>query len=144
MTDKIDGAALRQLVEANRGKRGFTYTHYPLIPHNVQLIREANENGFTINVSANSPRHADMVAKHGLPTVTVLPADVDGAVTPVVYTPGGLTISVCPATYRDDISCGGGNGKSACELCQRHKRKSIVGFPAHGSGARKASETAKG
>jgi hypothetical protein len=138
MTDKIDGAALRQLVTANRGKRGFTYTHYPLNAHNLRLIRSANHNGFTINVSANSPAHADVVAKHGLPTVTVLPADVDGAVTPVVYTPAGRAISVCPATYRDDISC------ATCQLCQRRDRKSIVGFPAHGTSARKASEVAKG
>ena len=137
--NRIDAVALSQLAAANRHKRGFTYTHKPMTPANRERVAQANQAGFTVNVSANSPTHADELCDAGVwPVVTVLPADVDGAVTPVVYTPAGKTISVCPATYRDDVSC------ATCQLCARADRKSIVGFPAHGSGARKASATAGG
>ena len=45
----IDGPALMQLVAANAGKRGFTYTHYnPAIGRNAARIAEANANGFTV------------------------------------------------------------------------------------------------
>ena len=33
---------------------GSTYTHKPLTPTNRALVREANENGFTVNLSANN------------------------------------------------------------------------------------------
>jgi hypothetical protein len=130
--DRIDTRALRQLATANTGRMGFTYTHKPLTPRNRAAIAAANEAGFTVNVSANSPGHADTLAD-GLPLVTVLPADIDGAATPVLKTPAGRVISVCPATYRDDVSC------ATCGLCARGQRKSIVGFPAHGASHKKAS-----
>lgn len=137
--NEIDAVALGQLAKANKGKRGFTYTHKPMTKGNAAKVRAANASGFTVNVSANSPTHADKLANAGAwPIVTVLPAAIDGAATPVVKTPEGRTISVCPATYREDVSC------ATCQLCARGNRTSIVGFPAHGSGARKASVTAGG
>lgn len=139
--NEIDAVALGQLADANDGRRGFTYTHKPMTRSNAAKVRAANRAGLVVNVSANSPAHADTLANgaaKGLPLVTVLPAEIDGAVTPVVRTPAGRTISVCPATYREDVSC------ATCQLCARGNRTSIVGFPAHGSGARKASATAGG
>lgn len=128
--DAIDIVALRLLVTANEGKRGFTYTHKPMTDANASAVDVANTLGFTVNLSANSPRHADELAELGVgPVVTVLPADTAER---VLQTPAGRTISVCPATYRDNVSC------STCGLCQRRGRKSIVGFPAHGSSKRKA------
>jgi hypothetical protein len=147
--DAIDTAKLRELSRANAGKRGFTYTHKPvevspqatpsarrLARRNLAAIAAANGAGFVVNISANSPGHADSLADgpaQGLPLVTVLPADVDGAATPVLKTPAGRVISVCPATYREDVSC------ATCGLCARGNRKSIVGFPAHGASRKKAS-----
>src|SRR5262249_37642211 len=62
-----------------------------------KAIAAANRAGFTINLSANNPAHADQLAELDIaPVVTVLPASVDGAVTKTVKTPAGRTITVCP------------------------------------------------
>ena len=133
--DEIDPVSLMELSYANRGKRGFTYTHKPMDSKvNRTAVKAANRLGFTVNLSANSPRHADELAALEIaPVVCVLPADVDGAHTPVVSTPEGRKVAVCPATYRVDVTC------QSCGLCQRRDRKVIVGFPAHGTAKRKAS-----
>lgn len=131
----IDVESLSELVRANVGKRGFTYTHYSADDVGNRLaIRYANASGFTVNLSANDTTHADTLADLGVgPVVTVLPRDTVGR---TVRTPAGRTVVVCPATYRDDVSC------ATCQLCQRADRTTIVGFPAHGSGAKKASAVA--
>lgn len=133
----IDQAALSQLVQANRGKRGFTYTHYSPSPNNAAAIADANKQGFTINLSANNPAHADRLAALNIaPVVTVLPASVDGNETRTLATPEGRTIAVCPATYRD-TSC------AECKLCAVRDRNVIVGFPAHGASKKRASDIAR-
>jgi hypothetical protein len=59
----MDHAKVSQLVVANRGRRGFTYTHKPMdTDANRKAVREANQQGFTINLSANSLVHADALA----------------------------------------------------------------------------------
>lgn len=128
--DTIDGAALARLVEANMGKRGFTYTHKPLSPENLEAIRDANRHGFVVNVSANSPEEVDVVMDLGLPTVCVLPVDQ----TENLKTVKGRTIVVCPATQRDGVSC------VSCQLCARGNRTVAIGFPAHGSSKKKAEK----
>lgn len=136
--DTIDPVSLMELSYANRGKRGFTYTHKPMNSKvNRTAVKAANSLGFTVNLSGNSVRHADELAALEIaPVVCVLPADVDGAKTPVVSTPEGRKVAVCPATYRVDVTC------QSCGLCQRRDRKVIVGFPAHGAAKRKASAIA--
>lgn len=148
--DVIDGAALGALVEANRGKRGFTYSHKPVlyarhgtramdhaVVDNAVAIAAANAEGFTVNLSANNLEHADELSALGIaPVVTVLPADVQGNVK--VSTPAGRAVAVCPATYDERVTC------ASCQLCQRQGRKVIVGFPAHGNGKTKASAIARG
>src|SRR5262249_14831154 len=59
----IDCTALRLIVEANKGRRGFTFTHYDVLTNlaNRQAIAEANKGGFTINLSGNSLEHADQL-----------------------------------------------------------------------------------
>ena len=130
----IDAGALYNLVQANVGKRGFTYTHYdPMHDDNGRAIAYANEFGFTVNLSANNLSHADELAALDIgPVVVVLPADT---IEKTLTTAQGRTVVVCPATYRDDVSC------ATCALCQR-QRKTIVGFPAHGASKRKASAIA--
>ena len=131
--DNIDGKALFDLVEANKGKRGFTYTHKPMTTRNAALIAHANANGFTINLSGNNPTHADKLADMGVgPVVTVLAANATVNTT----TPNGRKIIVCPATQRDDVSC------ATCKLCAIAERDFIVGFPAHGVSKRKAESVA--
>ena len=132
--DAIDVRALSELVSANVGKKGFTYTHKPLAnERNREAIRKANAKGFTINLSANNLAHADTLADLGIaPVVTVLPTDTEGK---TLNTPKGRKVIVCPATYRDDITC------KSCGLCQKN-RAAIVGFPAHGVSKKRASAIA--
>lgn len=135
--DEIAAIALAELTSANKGKRGFTYTHKPLTEANARAIAAANAGGFTVNLSANNLAHADTLVDANVgPVVAVVPATVDGAVTKTLATPAGRTVTVCPATYRDDVTC------ASCGLCQRAKRKTIVAFPAHGARKRKASAIA--
>lgn len=129
---EIDEAGLDQIVQANTNRNGFTFTHYaPEHGHNATAIAEANALGFTVNLSANSLAHADQLAALGIgPVVTVLPSDT----TKPLKTPEGRHVSVCPATVRDDIQC------ASCGICANATRKAIIGFPAHGSGAKKAQQ----
>lgn len=131
--DKIDALALSELTAANAGKNGFTYTHYPMTRGNANAVKKANLAGFTVNASANNPKQAADYFKSGLPTVTVLPADHAAKKTVV----NGVTIVTCPATYRDDVTC------SSCGLCQVSDRRVVVGFPAHGGQAKKATIIAR-
>jgi hypothetical protein len=131
--DRIDGDALAQIVDANRGRRGFTYTHKPMNADNAFHVAHANRHGFTINLSANNLADADRLADLRVaPVATVLPADA----TANTVTPKGRKVVVCPATQRDDVSC------ATCGLCSR-QREAIVGFPAHGAAKRKASKVAE-
>ena len=125
---KIDRRKLRELANANNGKRGFTYSHHAPNPHNIDAIKTANENGFTVNLSGNNPAHADILAKTGLPVVTVLPASQSAN----SRTQGGNKIVVCPATQSDSVTC------KQCKLCSISKRDFIIGFPAHGTGKAQA------
>jgi len=126
----IDAVALGELVAANYGRKGFTYTHYdPMIGQNAHWIKASNAWGFTINLSAESLEHADQLADMDIgPVCTILP---EGSA-PVSYTPKGRKVIVCPAQQRDDVSC------YTCRLCQRQDRP-IIGFIVHGSGKKKAA-----
>ena len=127
----IDTQALAQLVKAQKGKRGWTYTHKPATPENIEAIREANAGGFTINLSANTLAQADtLAATQSGPVVVILPADAKRA----VKTPAGRHVAICPATLSEKVTC------ANCGLCQLTGRKSIIGFPAHGIRKRAASE----
>ena len=128
--DLIDAIALLRLVAANVGRRGFTYTHKPPIGANAAAIADANARGFTVNLSANNLAHADELAALGIgPVAVVLPTDQSSN----TVTPGGRRVVICPATQRDDVSC------ATCKLCASNvATRPIVGFPAHGSGAKRA------
>ena len=133
--NRIDRAALRELVTANRGRRGFTYTHKPLTQKNISAIKTANKRGFTINLSANNLQHADqLAAKKIAPVVVVLNSEQSEN----TVTPKGRKVVVCPATQRDDVTC------KSCKLCAIKDRNFIVGFPAHGVRKRHANEIARG
>jgi hypothetical protein len=127
----LDVTALAALVTANRGKRGFTYTHHIRNTHNIAAIRESNERGFTINISADSAQHAAQVfSDHGLPTVCVLPV---GA--PNVQRVGNVRIIACPHEKSPTkVKC------SNCQLCAIPDRDYVIGFRAH-STYKKIAET---
>jgi len=133
--EEIDVGALSKLVKANKGKKGFTYTHKYNSPTNLTYIKAANDAGFTINVSANNVEQADkLVSLRIAPVVCVLPSSVDGAKTKTLQTVGGNKIVVCPASYKDNVTC------ESCQLCQKTNRSVIVGFAAHGTYKKKVNE----
>jgi len=39
----------------------------------------------------------------------------------------GNKVTVCPATYKDNVTC------NSCRLCQKANRSTVVGFPVHGA-----------
>lgn len=131
--DAIDAEALGQLVRANRGRRGFTYTHKPITEETCGPIAAANREGFTINLSADNLAQADRLAGLGIaPVVVVLPSDQ----TAPLRTPEGRKVAICPAVLSDNVTC------ASCGLCAEVGRKSIIGFPAHGTSKAKASRVA--
>ena len=133
---RLDADACDELADANDGKRGFTYTHYPVLTdkHNASVVKRMNEKGFVVNLSGNNLAHADALYDLDIaPVTTVLPE----AQTTNTTTPKGRKVVICPATIRDDVSC------ATCQLCARN-REAIIGFPAHGSSKRKADNVAQG
>ena len=131
-TGRIDGYLLGELVKANTGKRGFTYTHHePTLGENAKYIKGCNDFGFTVNLSANTLDHADSLAALNIaPVAVVLPITQTSNTT----TPQGRKVVVCPATQKDNVTC------DSCRLCAVSDRKVIIGFPAHGTGAKKAEK----
>lgn len=119
----IDRAALRAIVAANNGRRGFTFTHFDVVTNlsNRQAIAEANCGGFTINLSANSLEHADELADLRIAPVTVI---LPHGTARNTKTPKGRTVVVCP-TNTHGVTC------AECGLCAR-QRSTIIGFPASG------------
>jgi hypothetical protein len=153
---QIDGTLLEELVAANAGKHVIAFTHKPTFGNdpvpveNRRLIAAAIKAGFTINLSADNPAHADMMAELGIaPVVTVLARAYarrairhrfkrrrdewaetigewrDRTASLPRYTPAGRRIAICPATY-SDATC------RSCGACAR-VRDAVIGFPAHGA-----------
>lgn len=128
----INADDLSVLVQANKGKKGFTYTHHIPNQHNSKLIKNANDNGFTINLSAENLEQADEYYSLGIaPVVTLLPIESKK----VTYTSKGIRVVKCPASYRQ-LTC------AECKICQRSDRNYIIGFPAHGTRKNKANKIA--
>ena len=124
--ERVDPVALGEVVRANIGRRGFTYTHKKSAQA-IKWIRHANAWGFTVNLSADDAGEADALANVSRsPLTCIVPMDTPEK----TETPEGRTIIICPAQTRDDITC------ASCGLCARADRRVIIGFRAHGSRAR--------
>jgi len=153
---QIDGTLLEELVNANTGKTVIAFTHKPVLGNdpvaveNRRLIAAAIKAGFTVNLSADNPAHADTLAELGIaPVVTVLARAYarravrhrfkrrrdqwaetigewrDRTASSPRYTPAGRRIAICPATY-SDTTC------KTCGACAR-VRDAVIGFAAHGA-----------
>jgi hypothetical protein len=162
---QIDGTLLEELVAANAGKNVIVFTHKPVLGddlvavENRRLIAAAIKDGFTINLSADNPAHADRLAKLRIaPVVTVLVRAYarrairhrfkkwrdewaetigewrDRTASLPRYTPVGRRIAVCPATY-STATC------KTCGACARI-RDAVIGFPAHGAWRKVEAATA--
>ncbi len=136
--DDIDSRMLAQLVAANMGKRGWTYTHKPVVGNtpqavgNAASVRYANRNGFRVNLSADTLSEADELADVDCgPVVVVLPSDSPHT----VHTPAGRKVVVCPA-QRGNVTC------ADCGLCAA-SRSVIVGFLAHGRSSKKVESVCR-
>lgn len=130
--ETVDAAALGEIVKANRGRRGFTYTHKKS-PDALTWARHATEWGFTVNISADDVGEADRYAAQGLPTVAIVPMDTPKH----SKTPEGRPVLVCPAQTVEHMTC------ALCQLCQKADRRQIIGFRAHGTQAKKADALAR-
>lgn len=127
-SDKIDAKALAELTAANNGRKVICYTHKPVLSGrhakaNVEAIKSAMAGGFTINLSANSLRHADKLLSLKIaPVVTIVPSDT----VKNLKTPAGNRVVICPAVTKEGVTC------SSCKLCAWGKREYVIGFPSHG------------
>lgn len=119
----IDERSLSKIVEANSGRRGFTYTHYDVLDNleNRRLVQDANRHGFTINLSANDPEHAVRLAGLNIAPVTfILAADAQSN-----FKRAQTHFVVCPARTTPGVTC------ASCGICAK-QRQAIIGFPALG------------
>jgi hypothetical protein len=129
--ESIDRRAMVSIILANRGRRGFTYTHKPMTESNQQAVICANKLGFAVNLSADTIAQADEYAALGIaPVVVTVPENTRANFT----TPGGNKVVICPAETKG-VTC------AQCKLCAWSERKVIIAFPAHGS--KKSAVTAE-
>lgn len=134
--EMIDFTDLAKIVMANIGRRGFTYTHKnPFDKWNAAHIQYANEMGFTINLSANSIGHADILKTLGIaPVACIVPLGTKGK---TLISPAGNRIVICPKQIdKEKWTC------SNCGLCQKANRPCIVGFLPHGPTTARANKVA--
>ena len=119
----INRRTLEKLTEANKGKRGFTYTHHDLkLGNNAAAVKKANDGGFIINASCESPEQASHVwDEYKIPAVCVVPEKEERK---TWLLPTGHRVVRCPAIYREDITC------SKCKMCSLPSRRTIIAFNA--------------
>ena len=128
--DAVKLAALAAVIRRRRIK-GFTYTHYPVIDNEVNqiAIKAANDNGFTINLSANNINEVDtLLALNIAPVAVIMPLSAPK----VTFTAAGNKIIICPAQTNKKTAC------IDCMLCAKTDRSFSIGFYPHGSSAKKA------
>ena len=131
--ERVNARELARIVNANKGKRGYTYTHKRQ-PQALEQAKKATANGFVVNVSADTLAEADNLANAGAwPIAALVPSDAPEKLS----TPSGRKVIVCPAQTRDNVTC------ASCGLCAVASRKVIIGFRAHGAKAKQANIIAK-
>ena len=115
---RISRRFIRGIVAANRGRRGFTYTHHDLSKgENASLIRYANRNGFRVNVSTETENAADHAIAAGLPAVLAVPSTETRK---AWRTPAGNAVLVCPAQRSDTKTC------ADCQLCEKRGSRVVI------------------
>lgn len=121
-SDDINADLLETLISAFENRRAYTYTHCEPNERNINLVKNSNARGFTINFSCESLKDADSVMDQGVPAVVAVPAAV-----PAGLKVRGRRVINCPAQTHESITC------KTCGLCARAGRGVIVAFAAHGS-----------
>jgi hypothetical protein len=153
---QIDGELLHELITDNTGKPVIAFTHKPVLgsdpvaAENRRLIATAIKAGFTVNLSAENPAHADALAELGIaPVVTVLARAYARRAVGHRYKKRRDEWAETIAEWRDrtallpavhagwnadrdlswtytDATC------KSCGACAR-VRDAVIGFPAHGA-----------
>ena len=126
----INPEMVSELVTPNNNKKGYTYTHHQLSPLNVEVLKDANKKGFTINASCETLEQVDEAKALGLPAVVVIPSDQE----PPKKTPAGHRVIMCYAQTQDGMTC------EQCKLCSVADRQGCVGFFSHGNKAKEINK----
>lgn len=133
--DFINVELLTGIVNANKGKHGFTYTHKPVLGQNTMsrinssMIKWANGAGFCINLSADTLDDVDKLKKIDIGPVTVV-LPYHNKKDEQLFTPHGYPIVMC-LNETKGLTC------EECKVCSIPTRKAVIGFTAHGSGKKK-------
>jgi len=126
VTGRLSRAFLSGLVDVDKRRKlqAWTYTHHDHTRgENGALLRRANREGLTVNVSTETEESADRAIASGLPAVLAVNSH---EARKVWRTAEGNLVKVCPAQCRD-TDC------SRCMLCHRRGSKVIIAFLAHGT-----------
>jgi len=131
---QIDAPKLARLAATTKKRklRAFTYSHYNVLTNlnNRLAIKQANDDGFTINLSANHINEVDdLLALNIAPVAVIMPMNAPK----VSYTAAGNKIVICPAQTNDETRC------IDCMLCANKDRNFSIGFLPHGTSAKKAA-----
>ena len=121
---EISRTYIKGITEANQGLKGYTYTHNRLdIGENISLLKTANKQGFTVNISTESEAAADNAILNSLPAVIVVKSTEARR---AWFTKNKNKILVCPA-QTSGVNC------IDCQLCQHRPKNLIIAFLAHGN-----------
>lgn len=121
---EISRTYIKGITEANKGLKGYTYTHNRLdIGENISLLKTANKQGFTVNISTETEAAADNAVLNSLPAVMVVKSTETRR---AWLTKNKNKILVCPA-QTSGINC------IDCQLCQHRPKNLIIAFLAHGN-----------
>jgi len=123
----VDHDKLQNLALAAHGKETILYTHHKLTRENAasfRIVRYAY--GLNVNASCESIQTAETALDQGINAVVVMPHDTSSQ---TVKTERGSSVVICPATYKDNVTC------ASCGLCAKDRvsNRVIVAFPAHGA-----------
>ncbi len=136
LDDEVNVPLINEMVSAHADRpdvKGYGYTHAHKRPEiSAQHLNSAES--LTYNASCESDEEVETALKQGWPVVRVVAKDTPKVVEMPMY----LQV-VCPATYKDDVSC------DKCMLCAKKDRKRrdgkpvVVAFPVHGAQSAKAA-----
>ena len=92
-----------------------------------KLLKIANKNGLTVNVSCETEYQAIQSVDNGLPTALVVKSTEERKSYKLKDIHGNVkaTVLICPQQIKDDVSC------SNCMLCYERPKNIVIGFKAH-------------
>ena len=119
-----DAKYVDQLISANRGRRGFTYTSWD---YTDELFIRAKREGFTINKSCYTASSAAAATSRGIPAVfSGAPVEYKDV---TAWTEFGVRFVVCPTKRKSPsakkVQC------ATCQLCYDRPENMVIVFPLH-------------